>query len=107
MREYMLPAKDEKPKWMIFNTCTNIIRCLPLAQYDEKKIEDMSVDPHEITDALDSARYFLMTRPGARMVVQRIDTTNYTPTEIEDFLKKKIDLKKKHSSIDRRRVWKS
>jgi hypothetical protein len=65
----------------------------------------MSVDPHEITDALDSARYFLMTRPGARRVVERIDTTNYTPTEIEDFLHKKNNIEKKHSSIDRRRVW--
>ena len=107
MREYMLKTDDDKPRWMIFSNCTNIIRCLPLAQYDDKKLEDMSTEPHEITDALDSARYFLMTRPSARQVKERLDTTNYTPTEIVDYLGGKIEKERKHDSVDRRRVWKS
>lgn len=106
MREAMLNADDGKPKWQIFESCTNIIRCLPLAQYDDKNIEDMSTEPHEITDALDSARYFLMSRPSSRKTRQRVDTTNYTPTEIEDFLGGgRRQIEKKHDSVDRRRVW--
>jgi hypothetical protein len=105
MREYMLNADDGKPKWQVFSSCTNLIRCLPLAQYDDKKLEDMATEPHEITDALDAARYFLISRPGARKVAARVDTTNYTPTEIEDFLGGKKELTKKHDSVDRRRVW--
>ena len=106
MRETMLNAEDGKPRWQIFDTCVNIIRCLPLAQYDDKNVEDMATEPHEITDALDSARYFLVSRPGARNKFKEKDTSNYTPTEIEDFLgggRKKIE--RKHDSVDRRRVW--
>lgn len=105
MREQMLNADDGKPKWLIFNCCTNLIRCLPLAQYDDKNIEDMSTEPHEITDALDSARYFLITRPQGSRPSQVVDYKNYTPTEIEDFLGKKNNIVKKHTSVDRRRVW--
>ncbi len=105
MREAMLTVEDGKPRWLIFDNCTNLIRCLPLAQYDDKNIEDMATEPHEITDALDAARYFLISRPGARKVAERIDTTNYTPTEVEDFLGGKKEMKKKHDSVDRRRVW--
>ena len=106
MREYMLNADDGKPKWLIFESCANIIRCLPLAQYDDKKIEDMATEPHEITDALDSARYFLMTRPSAARQTAVQDTKGYTPTEIEDFLGGNKTYVKKHDSVDRRRVWK-
>lgn len=106
MRETMLNTPDGKPKWLIFDSCANIIRCLPLAQYDDKNIEDMATEPHEITDALDSARYFLISRPGARRESRVIDTTNYTPTEIEDFLGgKNRGRERKHDSVDRRRVW--
>lgn len=107
MREYMLDAKDNTPKWQIFSTCNNIIRCLPLAQYDDDKIEDMSVNPHEITDALDSARYFFMTRPSAKRLSTEVMAENYTPTEIEDFLGGGKQTVRKHDSVDRRRVWRS
>ena len=105
MREAMLNAEDGKPRWLIFNTCTNIIRCLPLAQYDDKNIEDMATEPHEITDALDSARYFLISRPSASRKKVEKDFRNYTPTEIEDYLGKKQVVVRKHDSVDRRRVW--
>lgn len=106
MREHMLNAPDGKPKWLIFESCSNIIRCLPLAQYDDKNLEDMATEPHEVTDALDSARYFLMTRPSARREEIRIDTKGYTPTEIEDFLGgNNKGIERKHDSVDKRRVW--
>ena len=105
MRETMLNTEDGKPRWQVFSSCTNLVRCIPLAQYDDKNIEDMATDPHEITDALDAARYFLISRPIARKVKERIDTKNYTPTEIEDFLGGKKAIERKHDSVDRRRVW--
>lgn len=79
MREYMQKAKDKTPKWLIFNTCKNLIRCLPLAQYDDNKLEDMATEPHEITDALDSARYFFMTRPVSNKNSYYNVIENYTP----------------------------
>lgn len=85
MREYMMPAPDERPWWQVFSCCTNLIKCIPEAIFDEKKTEDMATEPHEITDALDSARYFLMSRPAIARTQAKEMTGVYTPTEIEDF----------------------
>lgn len=107
MREAMMPVADNKPKWLIFDCCSNLTRCIPLAMYDDKKIEDMSTEPHEITDALDSARYFLMSRPSVARKKYETDTSGYTPTEIEDFLGgSRVNYSgRKHDSVDRRRIW--
>ena len=42
----------------IFGTCPNLIRTLPLLQYDEHRVNDVSIRPHEITHAPDALRYF-------------------------------------------------
>ena len=42
----------------IYNTCRNLIRCIPLLQYDEKKFDDCATDPHEITHGPDALRCF-------------------------------------------------
>ena len=107
MREYMHEARDKTPRWLIFEGCKNIIKCLPLAQYDDDKIEDMATNPHEITDALDSARYFFMTRPSGRRIDRERQVENYTPGEIEDFLGGGTLQRKKHTALERRRVWRN
>lgn len=105
MREEMNNLEDGKPKWQIFSNCTSLIKCIPLAMYDDKKIEDIATEPHEITDPLDCSRYFFMSRPtGARAKFEQ-DTTGYTPTEIEDFIGRRANTIKKRDSVDRRRVW--
>jgi len=45
-------------KLKIYNTCRNLIRCIPLLQYDEKKFDDCATDPHEITHGPDALRCF-------------------------------------------------
>jgi phage terminase large subunit len=45
-------------KIQIFDVCKNLIAHIPLAQYDDKKINDMSTEPHIITHILDALRYF-------------------------------------------------
>ena len=45
-------------KLKIFNTCRNLIRCIPLLQYDEKKYDDCATEPHEITHGPDALRCF-------------------------------------------------
>ena len=47
----------------IFENCYNLIRCFPLAQYDDKNPNDVAKEPHEITHALDAIRYFCAGRP--------------------------------------------
>lgn len=42
----------------IFPKCVNLIRCIPLMQYDDRKPTDASQQPHEITHGPDAIRYF-------------------------------------------------
>lgn len=48
----------ERPSLRIFRNCKNLIRCMPLLQYDEKKPNDAATEPHEITHAPDALRGF-------------------------------------------------
>lgn len=62
MKEWLKPYKDEQgcmtAKLKIFNTCKNLIRCLPQVQHDEKRIGDISNEPHELTHSVDAIRGF-------------------------------------------------
>ena len=59
--------KDGKrdAKLKIFASCPNLIRTLPLLQYDTKKIGDAANSPHEITHAPDALRYFAVSYTNA------------------------------------------
>ena len=63
MREYMKIQPDGQPLWLIFNTCTNLIRTLPQLIHDDKRVEDVAdgIEDH----AAESCRYALMSRPQA------------------------------------------
>lgn len=47
----------------VFKNCENLIRCIPLLQFDEKKVNDAAIEPHEITHSNDAIRYFVAGRP--------------------------------------------
>lgn len=47
----------------IMSNCRNLIRCIPLLQFDDKRPSDVSGEPHEITHAPDAIRYFCAGRP--------------------------------------------
>lgn len=48
-----------------FRPCRNVIRCLPMIQYDDHKPNDVAKEPHELTHAPDAIRYFCSGRPFA------------------------------------------
>ena len=50
----------------IFDTCPELIRCLPALQVDKRRPTDCATEPHDITHAPDSLRYFSVawTRPN-------------------------------------------
>ena len=54
------PCEDgiERPRLRFFPNCRNIIRTLPLLQYDEKRPNDVKNEPHELTHAPDALRGF-------------------------------------------------
>lgn len=47
-----------RPRIYIFNNCLNLIKNLPLLQYDQKRPTDTATEPHEITHDPDALRYF-------------------------------------------------
>lgn len=69
MHEYLRVTVDEQGQrsagLRIFADCKNLIRCIPLLQFDEKKPNDVSGEPHELTHAPDAIRYFCAGRPYA------------------------------------------
>lgn len=62
MKEWLKPYKDEQgcttAKFKIFNTCKNLIRCLPQVQHDAKRVGDIANEPHELTHSVDAIRGF-------------------------------------------------
>jgi hypothetical protein len=61
VRQYLWDYEQERSRLFIFDTCTNLIRTLPLAQHDDDNPEDMDTDGDD--HALDALRYLLAVRP--------------------------------------------
>lgn len=62
VKEWLKIIEDEQgvrtAKLKIFNTCTNLITSIAQIQCDNKKIGDVSNEPHELTHAPDALRGF-------------------------------------------------
>lgn len=62
VKEWLRPVPDGAggltARLRIFRGCVNLIRTLPMLQYDDKKPSDTSREPHELTHAPDAIRYF-------------------------------------------------
>jgi phage terminase large subunit len=62
LKPFPSPDKDLTAKLKIFENCTNLIRTLPLLQYDKRNGTDAANEPHELTHAPDALRYFAAWR---------------------------------------------
>jgi phage terminase large subunit len=69
IHEFLAEAADGLPYVQIFENCSNLIKCLPQLIYDDKKVEDVSEEPHDITHAPESFRYGLMSRPRPNEII--------------------------------------
>ena len=67
MKSWLQPYEDEQgiktANLLIFENCTNLIRCLPSLVFDSKNPNDVATEPHELTHAPDALRYFIAGRP--------------------------------------------
>ena len=67
MKEWLKPTTDEQGSptagLRVFNTCRNLIRCLPAVQHDSRNPNDVANEPHELTHSVDAIRYFCAGRP--------------------------------------------
>jgi len=65
VREYLADADDGEPNLQIFESCTELIRTLPMLTFDERFAEDVAGNCED--HAPEALRYGLMSRPvGAR-----------------------------------------
>lgn len=66
LREWLRPVEEPggntQPRLKIFDTCVNLIRTLPLLQFDRRRVNDAADEPHELTHAPDALRYFAASR---------------------------------------------
>ena len=73
LKEWLRVGIDEYGKKSaaikIFRNCSNLIRCLPLVQYDDKNPNDVAKNPHELTHAPDALRYFVAGCPAPEVVI--------------------------------------
>ena len=67
LKEWLKPIQGEAgtatARLRVFDTCRNLIRCLPSVIHDPKRPNDMSNEPHELTHSVDALRYFVSSRP--------------------------------------------
>ncbi len=62
LREYLHLSASGQPRLVIFRTCTELLRCLPLLRFDPNVAEDATDTPHELTHAPEALRYAVMSR---------------------------------------------
>ena len=77
VREYLAEADDGLPRLLIFRTCENLIRTLPMLTFDEHFSEDVSANCED--HAPEALRYGLMSRPVATSEPKRPKTRIYDP----------------------------
>lgn len=58
IKELLKVDANGHSRLVIFENCTELIKCLPALQIDPKKPTDCSTEPHDITHAPDGLRYF-------------------------------------------------
>lgn len=84
IKELLRQDANGEPRLMIFNTCTELIKCLPALQRDKKNPTDCATEPHEITHAPDALRYFAIawTRPAE---INGPSKVKYRRDQLEDW----------------------
>ena len=91
LKEWLRPCVDEVGEraagLRIFDTCRELIRCLPSVVHDKTNPNDVSTEPHELTHAPDAIRYFCAGRPVPALVRQPVDGDfPDDDTQIDSFL---------------------
>lgn len=72
-------------KLRIFPSCVNLIRTLPQLRYDDKKINDVAQEPHELTHAPDAIRGFCVYWTMAARVESAPARIRWTEDMLEDY----------------------
>lgn len=89
MKEWLRVVPDDEgnptSRLRIFNTCRNLIRCIPALQYDEKIVNDAAKQPHEITHSNDAIRYLCIYWTHAAELERTAQKANWTADMWDDY----------------------
>ena len=85
IHELLRYDEEHPPRLHIFKNCRELIRCLPMLQFDERKPTDCATEPHEITHVCDALRGIAIywTRPNDRPETPA--TVRWSQDQIEDY----------------------
>lgn len=94
VKELLRKDANGEPRLRIFNTCRELIKCIPLLQHDDKRPTDCATEPHDITHAPDALRYFSVywTRPNASEDEKRV---KYSEEALEDWINSTAEMRGK------------
>lgn len=89
MHERLRVFEDEHgwpvAKLRIFPLCTNLIRTLPQLRYDDKRVNDVATEPHELTHAADAIRGFCVYWTRAAHIQEAPARMQWTRDMLEDY----------------------
>ena len=89
MHERLHVFEDEQgvkvARLRIFPQCVNLIRTLPQLRYDDKRVNDVATEPHELTHAADAIRGFCVHWTTSASAPDRRARANWTPDMWEDY----------------------
>lgn len=75
----------ERSRLSVFNTCRNLIRCLPAVQVDPKHPNDVAKEPHDITHPPDALRCFCVYWTRAADLPQNTRKIMWSADQYEDY----------------------
>lgn len=91
LKEWLKPVPDgtggKVPRLHIFSTCRQLIHDIPLLQHDDKKPDDVSTEPHDITHAPDALRYMIDGRPGPTQIMIPREGGRPLEDQVADFMR--------------------
>ena len=79
VRDYLAVAPDGEPRWTCFSDCSNLIRTLPLMQFDKLDREDAADGEDHAPEAL---RYGLMSRPSPSLLPAKASRGGFDPLDM-------------------------
>ena len=89
MHERLHVFEDEQgvqvAKLRIFPQCVNLIRTLPQLRYDDKRINDVATEPHELTHGPDAIRGWCVYWTRRASVPAAPPRSNWTKDMLEDY----------------------
>ena len=101
--EHGEPKKTAKVQ--VFSICKNLIRCMPLLQFDQHNTEDAAKNPHSVTHGPESLRYGAMSRHPEFSVQDRLTFPPGTSEEDKQRIVTNLEFEKVYSKMQNKRVY--